>query len=178
MSRARRLSACSRPAGSNHSCRVWAPPPVPPEPSEIASSPSESGMLASVEARRSLRLDSKVGVDGADGGEQRRGRGQLSGRTLADDGDGGIGETVTGLAGMRLGFSAGFGNGAAKLLLECHRGVGIGGAQIDLDDGALGNGVDGRAAFDAADVERGAGIDGQRDAEERRRRQARRQRWD
>ena len=35
-----------------------------------------------------LRLDSELGIDGADGGQQRRGGRQLSGRTLADFGDG------------------------------------------------------------------------------------------
>src|SRR5713226_4663936 len=46
-----RLSPSSRPLQSNHSCRVWAPPPRPPPPMAMASRPSDSGMLASVEAR-------------------------------------------------------------------------------------------------------------------------------
>src|SRR2546425_3798735 len=46
-----RLSPSSRPLQSNHSCRVWAPPPRPPPPMAMASWPSDRGMLASVEAR-------------------------------------------------------------------------------------------------------------------------------
>src|SRR5207245_6649839 len=46
-----RLSPSSRPLQSNHSCRVWAPPPEPPPPMAMASWPSDRGMLASVEAR-------------------------------------------------------------------------------------------------------------------------------
>jgi hypothetical protein len=46
-----RLRPSSRPLQSNHSCKVWAPPPVPPPPMAMASRPSDSGILASVEAR-------------------------------------------------------------------------------------------------------------------------------
>src|SRR5580658_3334743 len=45
-----RFSPSSRPLESNHSCKVCAPPPDPPPPMAIASCPSESGMLASVDA--------------------------------------------------------------------------------------------------------------------------------
>ena len=113
-----------------------------------------------------LRLDAKLRVDGADGGQQRRGGRQLSGRTLANHGDGVV-ETGAGLRRMGLRLGAGIGNGAAEKLLEFVDAQGIGGAEIDLEDGALGNGVDGGSALDASDIERGAGIDGQRDAEER-----------
>jgi hypothetical protein len=67
---------------------------------------------------------------------------------------------------LRLGLGAGFGNGTTEKLLQLVEASGSGGAEIDLDDGALGNGVDGDSAFDAADVEGGSGIDGQRNAEE------------
>ena len=46
-----RLRPSSRPLQSNHSCKVCAPPPVPPPPMAMASSPSDSGILASVDAR-------------------------------------------------------------------------------------------------------------------------------
>src|SRR5437762_6373309 len=49
-----RLSPRSRLVQSNHSRMVWAPPPSPPEPMVMASRPSESGMLASVEAKRGM----------------------------------------------------------------------------------------------------------------------------
>ncbi len=67
----------------------------------------------------------------------------------------------------RLGFGAGIGNSAAKLLLKVVEALGVGGAEIDFENGALGNGVDGGSTLNGADIERGAGIDGQRDAEER-----------
>src|SRR3981189_1896356 len=46
-----RFSPRSLPLQSNHSCNVCAPPPEPPPPIALASRPSESGMLASVDAR-------------------------------------------------------------------------------------------------------------------------------
>src|SRR5205814_5905706 len=44
-----RFNPRSRFVHSNHSRRVCAPPPSPPEPMVIASLPKESGILASVE---------------------------------------------------------------------------------------------------------------------------------
>ena len=44
-------SPISRPADSYHSWSECAPPPLPPAPIEMASMPSDSGMLASVEER-------------------------------------------------------------------------------------------------------------------------------
>src|SRR5581483_7860807 len=49
--RSARCSPISRPEGSYHSSKECAPPPVPPAPMEMASIPTESGMLASVEDR-------------------------------------------------------------------------------------------------------------------------------
>src|SRR5208337_635570 len=46
-----RFSPSSRPLLSNHSCKVCAPPPDPPPPMAMASSPIDSGMFASVDAR-------------------------------------------------------------------------------------------------------------------------------
>src|SRR5579872_6055631 len=46
-----RVRPKDRPAGSNHSCKVCAPPPLPPAPIAIASRPIAIGMFASVEAR-------------------------------------------------------------------------------------------------------------------------------
>ncbi len=104
-------------------------------------------MLASVEARRSWEWSAELGVDGADGGQQRRGGRQLSGGALADHGDG-VAEAGAGMGRMRLGFRTGVGNDAAKMLLKFVEARGIGGAEIDLEDGALGNGVDGGSALD------------------------------
>src|ERR1700722_499044 len=46
-----RFNANSRPLLSNHSCNVCAPPPEPPPPMAMASSPIDSGIFASVDAR-------------------------------------------------------------------------------------------------------------------------------
>lgn len=54
MRRSSRLRPRSRPSGLNHSPVVWAPPPEPPAPMEMAGMPRLRGMLASVEAQSEL----------------------------------------------------------------------------------------------------------------------------
>ena len=52
VSRRTRLRPTSRSLAEYHSACVWAPAPSPPAPMERAGTPSESGILASVEPRR------------------------------------------------------------------------------------------------------------------------------
>ena len=109
-----------------------------------------------------LRLDSELFVHCEDSGQKRRGGGQFSGRPLANQGDNR--DEMGARARMCLSLGTGVSHGTAEELLELVEAQGIGGAEIDLEDGALGNGVDGGSALDASDVERGAWSDRQGDA--------------
>src|SRR6266850_4742338 len=49
--RSARFKPNSRPAESYHSCNEWAPPPLPPAPIAMASTPRDNGIFASVDER-------------------------------------------------------------------------------------------------------------------------------
>jgi len=110
--------------------------------------------------------NAEMSINGTDGGKQRRGGREFPGGTLADHSDG-VRKARAGLGGMGFDLGTGLLDGAAEALLKFFDAAGIRGAEIDLEDGLLGNGVDGGSALDGTDVESGTRLDRQRDAEER-----------
>ncbi len=152
-----RLSPRSRPLQSNHSCNVCAPPPEPPPPMAMASRPSESGMLASVEARctcavlPSCASTARITFRMRASGPVRRPDGCRS-RPLRTARRGRCVRRRRRVASRFSDFDGLIERDAQRALQAVdfgHRG----GAQIDAHAGRLRNRVDGRAAANHADIE-------------------------
>ena len=139
----------SRPSGLNHSCCVWAPPPSPPAPMEMAGRFEGERDIGVGGGGFEARADAEVGVDGADGLEEGGVVGEPASRAGADFVD--LGGDFAARGALIFGFLGAFDGGVQDRDQFVQAFVAFG-ADINFRAGLGGDGVDAGTAFDDADV--------------------------